>query len=120
MIFRQGLLHQPESSTAWDEWRHFLLEHPAGGGFLGLPGLHQLSGQLAKLIGILGCFEGTIELLDLEVLLGGEFDASVHADLHAGVHATYRDEPNVLLQITRLCRFFSASSLNGQSAGVSV
>jgi hypothetical protein len=72
-----------------------------------------LSGQLAKLIGILGCFEGTIELLDLEVLLGGELDASVHADLQAGVHARYRDEPNVLLQITRLCRLFSASSLNG-------
>jgi hypothetical protein len=71
-----------------------------------------LSGQLSKLIGILGCFEGTIELLDLKVLLGGELDASVHADLHAGVHARYRDEPNVLLQITRLCQFFSASSPN--------
>ena len=49
---------------------------------LRLPGLHELPGQLAQLIGV-GCrFQGAIELFDLKALLDGELDAAVHADLH--------------------------------------
>ena len=84
--------------------------------FLGLPGLHQLSCQLTQLIGILRGVECSVELFDLEALLGGELDAAVHEDLQWGVHARYRDEPNVLLQIALLLKNFRESSPNGELA----
>ena len=53
----------------------FLAYHPVGGGFLGLPGLKKLFGQLPQLGGIAGGIQSPIELLQLEVLFGAEFDS---------------------------------------------
>ena len=98
--------------SATDRW-HALLHHPAGGCFLRLPGLHELPGQLAQLIGV-GCrFQGAIELFDLKALLNGELNAAVHADLHEGVIAKYPQKTNNLLQIARLSRFLRNLSLIG-------
>lgn len=83
--------------------RSWTLAHdPAGGRFLGLPGLHQLLGKLSKLICILGGVEGPVELFDLKLLLCAELDTAVHRDLRLRMHARYGVKSNNLLQITRL------------------
>ena len=98
-------------SIRGDEWRHVLFENPAGRCFLCLPGLHELSGQLAKLLRVLCGVEGSIELFDLKMLLGRELNTAVHANLHWGVHERYLDGPNFLLPITPFRRVLSVSSL---------
>ena len=109
--FQLALTSGDLAISAADRW-HALLHHPAGRCFLRLPCLHELPGQLAKLLGISCRFKSAIELFDLKVLLKGELNAAVHADLHGGVIASYRQKTNNLLRIARLNRFLRNLSLS--------
>ena len=94
------------------EKRGWALAHdPAGGSFLGLPGLHQLLGKLSELIRILGGIEGPVELFDLKPLFRAELNAAVYRDLQLRMNASYGLESNDLLQITRLCSPVSTCAL---------
>jgi len=88
-----------------------LTHDPAGGCFLGLPGLHQLLGKLPKLICILSGVEGPVELFDLKLLLCAELNTAVHRDLQLGVTARYGLVSNDLLRITRLWLLVSTRAL---------
>jgi hypothetical protein len=58
-----------------------LRHHPVGGRLLRVPGLEQLLGQPAQLLGISGCINGAIESLNLKLLTNTQIDLRVHLSL---------------------------------------
>jgi hypothetical protein len=51
-----------------------LVDHPVGGGLLGVPGLEELFGELAQLFGIRRAINDSVEPLDLKSLPKRQFN----------------------------------------------